>query len=393
MNYNEKLSEKVKKLKPSGIRKFFDVVLEIKDALSLGVGEPDFVTPWSIRNAAIKSIQKGYTQYTSNSGLLELREMISKYLNTRYNIKYNPNNEIVVTVGASEAIDLSMRAILNEGDEVLVPEPSYVSYSPCVLMNGGVPVPVECTADNGFILTPEHIEKHITPKTKAVLLPYPANPTGGIMDKESLEKISKTIIKHNLLVISDEIYSELTYGGRHVSIASIEGMRERCIVINGFSKSFAMTGWRLGYFAAPKEIAEAMLKLHQYFIMCAPTNSQYAALEALKEGLQDGFASVEEMREEYDKRRRFMVDAFCKMGLKCHEPKGAFYVFPDVSVTGMDGEQFAEKLLKEKKVAVVPGASFGESCGNYIRCSYAYSMKTLELAISKISEFVKEYSK
>jgi aminotransferase len=390
MNYDKVLSEKIKKIKPSGIRKFFDLVIEIKDAVSLGVGEPDFITPWSIRNAAIRSVQKGYTQYTSNSGLFELREKIAEYLSVRYNLKYNPKNEIVVTVGASEAIDLSMRAIINPGDEILIPEPSYVSYSPCVIMAGGIPVPIKCIAENSFKLTPENIEKNITSKTKAVLLPYPTNPTGGIMDRESLEKVAAVIKKYDLLVISDEIYSELTYGAKHVSIASLEGMKERCIVINGFSKSFAMTGWRLGYFAAPEEITAAMLKLHQYVIMCAPTNSQYAALEALTEGLKDNFALVEEMREEYDKRRRFIVNAFNNMGLKCPEPLGAFYVFPDVSCTGMDGGEFAEKLLKEKKVAVVPGDSFGNFGINHIRCSYAYSMKTLDYAVGKISEFVKE---
>lgn len=390
MNYDKILSEKVKNIKPSGIREFFDIVLENKEAVSLGVGEPDFVTPWSIRNAAIKSIQKGYTQYTSNSGLLELREKIGEYLNKRYNLNYNYKNEIVLTVGASEAIDLALRAIANNGDEIIVPEPSYVSYSPCVIMSGGLPIPVKCEAKEGFKLNAENLEKVITKKTKALILPYPNNPTGGIMDKQSLFEISKVIKKYDLMVISDEIYSELTYTGRHISIASLEDMKERCIVINGFSKSFAMTGWRLGYFAAPEKIASAMLKLHQYVIMCAPTASQYAALEALKEGLDDNFSAVEEMKEEYNRRRRFIVNAFNEIGLKCYQPYGAFYVFPDVSSTGLNGEQFARKLLKSKNVAVVPGVSFGDCGNNFIRCSYAYSMKTLDYAMEKISEFVKE---
>ena len=390
MNYDEKISRKLKMIKPSGIRKFFDLVLEEKDAVSLGVGEPDFITPWSIRNAAIKSIQKGYTQYTSNSGMLELREKIAEYLNARFGLSYNPKSEIVVTVGASEAIDLALRSIIDDGDEVIVPEPSYVSYSPCVIMSGGIPVPAECRAEEGFRLSPEALEKKITEKTKALILPYPNNPTGAIMDKESLEKIAEVIKKHDLLVISDEIYAELTYLGKHVSIASIEGTRERCIVINGFSKAFAMTCWRLGYFAAPEPLACAMLKLHQYVIMCAPTNAQHAALQALTEGLSDGFAAVEEMKEEYDRRRRFIVDAFNRMGLECYPPYGAFYVFPKVSSTGLDGESFAEKLLKAKKVAVVPGISFGECGRDFIRCSYAYSMKVLMYAVEKIGEFVEE---
>lgn len=390
MNYDDIISEKLKKLKPSGIRKFFDLVLEQKDAVSLGVGEPDFITPWSIRNAAIKSIQKGYTQYTSNSGLLELREKIAEYLKERYGLSYEPRSEIVVTVGASEAIDLALRSIINDGEEVVVPEPSYVSYSPCVVMSGGIPLPVECRAEDGFKLTPEALEKRLTKKTKALILPYPNNPTGAIMDLDSLRKIAEVAKKHDIIVISDEIYSELTYVGKHVSIASLDGMRERTIVINGFSKSFAMTGWRLGYFAAPAEIAKAMLKLHQYVIMCAPTNAQYAALEALTEGLSDGFSAIEEMKEEYDRRRRFIASAFNGMGLSCYQPFGAFYVFPKVSSTGLDGEQFAEKLLKAKKVAVVPGSSFGECCREFIRCSYAYSMKALTYAVEKIGEFVEE---
>lgn len=390
MNYDKLLSDKIKQIQPSGIRRFFDIVNEIEDAISLGVGEPDFITPWSVRNSAIKSIQKGYTQYTSNSGLLELRQKIAEYMNVRYSLSYDPKTEIVLTVGASEAIDLALRALLNEGDEVLLPEPSYVSYLPCIRMCGGVPVPITCTADNGFIITPEQIEKQLTDKTKALILPYPNNPTGGIMTRENLIEIAKVLRDKNIAVISDEIYSELTYGQDHVSIASIEGMRDKTIVINGFSKSFAMTGWRVGYFAAPKELAASLLKLHQYVIMCAPTVSQYAALTALTDGLEGGFEVVNEMREEYNRRRRFMVKAFNDMGLKCHTPYGAFYVFPSVSSTGLNGEQFAEQLLQSKKVAVVPGISFGQSGEYFIRCSYAYSMKTLDRAVTKIAEFVQE---
>lgn len=387
MNYNDILSEKIKKIKPSGIRKFFDLVLNNKDAVSLGVGEPDFITPWSVREAAIKSIQKGYTQYTSNSGLLQLREKICLYLKCRYGLEYN-TEEVVVTVGASEAIDISVRALLNEGDEVIIPEPSYVSYAPAVIMSGGVAVALKC--DDSFKVRASQLEKCITGKTKAIILSYPNNPTGAIMRREELEQIAEVIIKHNIIVITDEIYSELTYGAKHVSIASLKDMRERCIVINGFSKSFAMTGWRVGFYAAPKPLAQAMLKLHQYVIMCAPTVAQYAALQALTEGLEDGFAAVVEMREEYNRRGRFVANAFNKAGLKCQNPDGAFYVFPDVSSTGLDGEQFATLLLEKKNIAVVPGVSFGECGKNYIRCSYAYSIKTLSYALEKIAEFVEE---
>ncbi|MCI5819339.1 MAG: aminotransferase class I/II-fold pyridoxal phosphate-dependent enzyme [Acidaminococcus sp.] len=390
IDYSKILTKRVQDIKPSGIRKFFDVVSEIKGAISLGVGEPDFITPWSMRNEAIKSIQKGYTQYTSNAGILKLRELISEYLKRSQNLTYNPTDEIIVTVGASEAIDLSLRALLDSGDEVLIPEPSYVSYVPCVELAGAVPVPIKCTADNGFIVTKEELEKVITPKSKVLILPYPNNPTGGIMTKVQLEAIRETIIKHNLVVLSDEIYGDLTYGSTHCSIASLDGMRERTILVSGFSKAFAMTGWRLGYLAAPKEIVYAAYKIHQYTIMCAPTASQYAAIAALEEGLEDGFQTVAAMRDEYDKRRRYILARLNEMGLKCFEPKGAFYVFPCVKSTGLDGDEFSLKLLEKEKVAVVPGSAFG-SCGkDYVRISYAYSIKALDEALNRIEKFLKE---
>lgn len=382
------VSKAAKNIKPSGIRKFFDIVAEMDDAISLGVGEPDFVTPWGIRQAGIQSIRKGFTQYTSNKGMPELRSRISEYLKARFSVDYAPQN-IVVTVGASEAIDLSLRAICNPGDEILVPDPCYVSYAPCVELCGGVPVSVQCTAENAFKLTPEMIEAVITPKTKAIIFPYPTNPTGGIMEREYLEAIVPVIEKHDLLVISDEIYAELTYGGQHVSIASLPRMKERTVLINGFSKAFAMTGWRIGYVAGPTDVLNAILKIHQYCIMCANTASQHAALYALEEGFQDGFQSVNEMREEYDKRRRFMVKSLNDLGLTCFEPKGAFYVFPSVASTGMSGEEFAEKLLLTERVAVVPGSAFGESAKNHVRCSYASSMKNLTEAIERIARFLK----
>ncbi len=386
------VSSKVKNLKPSGIRKFFDLVYEMKDAISLGVGEPDFITPWSIRDAGIRSIQKGFTQYTGNRGLAGLRENISRYLKERFSVSY-PADRIIVTVGASEGIDLALRACLEDGDEVLLPDPCYVSYEPCVTLAGGVPVTIDCNASNGFIVTKEELEKKITPKTKAIILAYPNNPTGGIMTKEQLEAIVPVIKKHDLLVISDEIYAELTYGQNHVSIASLDGMAERTVLINGFSKAFAMTGWRLGYVCAPAEVDEGMFKIHQYGIMCAPSASQYAANYALTEGLEDGFTAVKEMREEYNRRRRFVVKSFNDMGLTCFEPKGAFYVFPSVESTNLSGEEFAEKLLRAEKVAVVPGSAFGGCGTNHIRCSYATSMAKLTEAMERIERFVKSLKK
>ncbi len=383
------LSERAKKIRPSGIRKFFDMASERKDVISLGVGEPDFITPWEIRNAGIQSVKKGYTQYTSNSGLKALREEISTYLDNRFNAKFSPEN-IVITVGASEAIDITLRAIVNEGDEILIPDPSYVSYKPCVELLGGVPVCVPCSWENGFKLTSENLEKVITEKTKAIIFPYPNNPTGGIMEREFIDKIVPVILKHDLLVISDEIYAELSYGKTHCSVASIPALKDRVVLISGFSKSFAMTGWRVGYVCAPVEIKQTLLKIHQYTTICAPIFAQYAALAGLQQGEKDGFSSVVEMKNQYDKRRKFMYNSFLEMGLDCFEPKGAFYVFPSVKSLGMTGEEFALKLLEEKKIAVVPGNAFGEFGEYHVRVSYAYSMKNLVEAMERIAEFVNE---
>lgn len=385
------VNERALGLKPSGIRKYFDIVQTMPDAISLGVGEPDFVTPWDIRGSAIRSIQRGYTQYTGNRGLPELRDKISRYLSERFAAEYPPER-IIVTVGASEGIDLALRAICDTGDEILVPDPAYVSYAPIISLCGGVPVSVKCDAGNGFIITPSALEEAVTPRTKALILAYPNNPTGGIMTEEQLKQIVPVIEKHDLLVISDEIYAELTYGGRHCSIASIGTMKERTVLLNGFSKAFAMTGWRVGFVCAPEEIDKAMLKIHQYTILCAPRMSQHAAVSALQEGFEDGFASVEEMRSEYDKRRRFLVKSFNDMGLSCFEPRGAFYAFPSVKSTSLTGEQFANALLRSERVAVVPGDAFG-SCGEYhIRCSYATGMAQLSEAVERIARFVKRLS-
>ncbi len=374
-------------LPPSGIRKFFDIVQSMEGAISLGVGEPDFVTPWYIRDAAVRSVKRGLTQYTGNRGLKELRENICRYMNERFAVPCTPERTIV-TVGASEAIDLTMRAICEEGDEILVPQPCYVSYAPTIVLAGGTPVAVNCSASDGFIFTPENLESAITPKTKALILAYPNNPTGAVMTKEQLERIIPVIEKHDLLVVSDEIYAELTYGKKHVSIASIGNMAARTVVINGFSKAFAMTGWRVGFVCAPKEIDDAMFKIHQYCIMCAPRVSQHAANAALAEGFADGFSVVEQMREDYSRRGTFLVNAFNSLGLKCFRPQGAFYVFPYVGGTGMDGEQFATRLLKEQKVAVVPGGAFGEAGSMHVRASYATSQSELYEAIDRISTFV-----
>lgn len=383
------VSDRAKSIKPSGIRKFFDLCAGSSDIISLGVGEPDFTTPWQISEVGIKTIREGKTQYTSNKGLESLRVEISSYLKNRYNVEYSAD-EIMVTIGASEAIDVTLRAIINQGDEILVPEPCYVSYAPCIELCGGVAVGVACKAENGFKLLPSDLESVITPKTKALILPYPNNPTGAIMEKQYLEKIVSVIEKNDLLVISDEIYAELTYGEEHCSIASFPEMAKRTVYISGFSKAFAMTGWRIGYVCAKGEVFDAMLKIHQYSIICAPIFSQYAALEALLLGKDDDYFVVKQMKEEYDKRRKFMIKTFNDMGLTCFEPKGAFYVFPSVKSTGLDGQAFAEKLLLKKRVAVVPGSAFGD-CGNYfIRCSYAYSIKNLIKATDKIREFVLE---
>ncbi len=391
MNYADKINKRVSEMPQSGIRKFFDIASELDDCVSLGVGEPDFVTPWEIRDAAIKSIQAGRTQYTSNAGLLSLREEIALYLSSRFDARYDPKNEIIVTVGASEAIDLSLRTLVSEGDEVLVPSPSYVSYAPSVRLAGGVPVPLNTSAEQEFKLTPELIEAAVTDKTKAIILPYPNNPTGAIMTREELLRISPVILKHDLMVISDEIYAELTYGNRgHYSVAAVEGMRERTVLINGFSKAFAMTGWRLGYLAAPVEIVSQIYKIHQYTIMCASTFSQVGGEAALRIGREDGYRMVEEMRSAYDIRRRYLRSELNKMGLNCFEPKGAFYVFPSVKCTGMSGDEFAERLLFSKRVAVVPGSAFGESGRDFIRCSYATKLSDLKKAVARIKAFMCE---
>lgn len=386
------LSHRAKNIKPSGIRRFFDIVSEREDVISLGVGEPDFITPWEIRDAGIQTLKRGYTQYTSNKGLPALRKEISEYLKENYNVDFSAD-QTMITVGASEAIDAVLRATVNEGDEVLIPDPSYVSYKPCVELNGGVPVSVPCDGENGFKLTKENLEKVLTKKSKILIFPYPNNPTGGIMESEFIEQIIPLIIEHDLLVVSDEIYAELTYGKKHVSIASYPELNGRVVLISGFSKAFAMTGWRVGYAAAPTEILNTMLKIHQYSIICAPIFSQYAALAGLKEGKKNGFSSIREMCEEYDKRRKFMYRTFTEMGLSCFEPKGSFYIFPCVKDTGMTGEQFATELLEKEKVAVVPGDAFGEFGKYYVRCSYAYSMKNLIEATDRIARFVKSIKK
>lgn len=378
------LADKVVEIKPSGIRKFFDIVTEMKDAISLGVGEPDFDTPWHIRDEGIKSLEKGKTFYTSNSGLKELRAEICNYLMRSQGLKYEPENEVLITVGGSEAIDIGLRAMVNPGDEVLIPQPSYVSYEPCTILAGATPVIIDLKAENEFRLTAKELEDAITDKTKLLILPFPNNPTGAIMEKKDLEEIAEVIRKHDIYVMSDEIYAELTYKGEHVSIATLPGMQERTILINGFSKAYAMTGWRLGYACGPKEILAQMTKIHQFAIMCAPTTSQYAAVEALK----NGDADVAEMRTAYNQRRRFLMDAFRKMGLDCFEPYGAFYVFPCIKEFGMTSEEFATRFLEEEKVAVVPGTAFGDSGEGFLRISYAYSLENLGIAIERLERFV-----
>lgn len=380
------LNNKVVNIKPSGIRKYFDIVTEMKDAISLGVGEPDFDTPWHVREEGIYSLEKGKTFYTSNSGLAELKDEIAIYLKRKFSLEYNAKSEVLVTVGGSEAIDLALRAMLDEGDEVLIPQPSYVSYLPCVELADGVPVIVELKQENDFKLTKEDIIDKITDRTKILVMPFPNNPTGAIMTREELKDIVDIVLEKDLFVISDEIYSELTYGTKHVSIAEFPGMKERTIVINGFSKSYAMTGWRLGYAVGPELIIKQMTKIHQFAIMCAPTTSQYAAVEALKNGDED----IERMREAYDQRRRFLVASFREMGIECFEPFGAFYVFPCIKSFGMTSDEFAEKLLYSKRLAVVPGTAFGDCGEGFLRISYAYSIEKLKVAMERIAEFVKE---
>ena len=378
------LSKKVVEIKPSGIRKFFDIVSEMKDAISLGVGEPDFDTPWHIREEGIYSLERGRTFYTSNAGLKELKEEIVRYLKRRCELEYEAN-QVLVTVGGSEAIDIGLRAMLDQGDEVLIPQPCYVSYLPCVTLADGVPVTINLKAENEFRLTKQELLDSITEKTKVLIMPFPNNPTGSIMERKDLEEIAEVVIEKDLFVISDEIYSELTYGQDHVSIASLPGMKERTIVINGFSKSYAMTGWRLGYAVGPKAIIDQMIKIHQFAIMCAPTTSQYAAVEALKNGDDD----VAKMREAYDQRRRYLVTRFNEMGMPCFEPKGAFYVFPCIKDFGMTSDEFASTLLQEEKVAVVPGTAFGDCGEGFLRISYAYSIENLKIALDRIENFVR----
>ncbi len=381
------LSQTITTIPPSGIRKFFDIVSEMKDAISLGVGEPDFDTPWHIREEGIFSLEKGQTFYTSNAGLKELKIEICNYLERRFQVSYDFKDECMVTVGGSEAIDIALRAMLDPGDEVLIPQPSYVSYPPCTILAGGVPVSIQLEEKDQFRLTKEKLLAAITPKTKVLILPFPNNPTGSIMELEDLQAIAEVIEEHDLYVISDEIYSELTYTGNHVTIASLPGMKERTVLINGFSKSYAMTGWRLGYACAPKVILQQMLKIHQFAIMCAPTTSQYAAVEALRNGDED----VAEMREAYDERRKYLVKAFNDIGMDCYEPQGAFYVFPCINRFGMSSDEFALKLLEEEKVAVVPGTAFGDCGEGYLRVSYAYSLKNLQKAMERIERFCERY--
>ena len=378
------LADTIVNIKPSGIRKFFDLDSEMKDAISLGVGEPDFDTPWHIRDEGIYSLERGRTFYTSNAGLKELKEEIANYLRRRVHVDYDDRHEVLVTVGGSEAIDMAMRVMLNPGEEVLIPQPSYVSYEPCTIMAGGKPVIIELKAENEFRLTPEELLEHITDKTKLLVLPFPNNPTGAIMEQKDLEAIAKVIIEKDLYVLSDEIYSELTYKEDHVSIASIPDMQERTILINGFSKAYAMTGWRLGYACGPRKIIEQMTKLHQYAIMCAPTTSQYAAVEALRNGDDD----VAMMREAYNQRRRYLVHAFKEMGLECFEPYGAFYIFPCIKEFGMTSEEFASRFLMEEKVAVVPGTAFGDCGEGFLRISYAYSLENLKEALGRMQKFI-----
>ena len=389
IDYDQMLSSRAMELKPSGIRKFFDILEEMQDVVSLTVGQPDFDTPWHIREAGIRSLEEGRTYYTSNSGTVELRREISAYQKRRFGLEYDPKNEIIVTVGGSEAIDLALRAVVNIGDEVIVPEPCFVCYSPLVTLAGGAPVTINLRAENDFRLTAAELEAAITPKTKAVVLAFPNNPTGAVLDGNDLENLAEVIRRHNILVISDEIYAELTYGERHVSIASLDGMRERTIIAAGFSTSYAMTGWRLGYTLAPPEITAQMLKIHQFAIMCAPTASQFAAVEAVRNGDED----IEFMKSEYDGRRRFVVSGLHDMGIDCFVPRGAFYVFPDISGFGMTSEEFCGRLLREKHVAIVPGTAFGECGEGFARISYAYSLRHLEKALKRMEEFINDLQK
>ena len=381
------ISEKIDNLSPSGIRKFFDLISSVEGVISLGVGEPDFVTPWHIREAAIYSLEKGYTMYTSNQGFLELRQKLANYLESHYKLSYDPETELLITVGVSEGLDLALRAILDPGDEVIMPDPCYVAYPACTTLAGGIPVTVPVTEENGFKIKADDIEQRITQKTKAILIGYPANPTGAVMQKDELTHIAELAKQYNILVISDEVYGQLVYGVEHTCLASLPGMKERTILLNGFSKAYAMTGWRIGYAAAKQEIISAMTRIHQYTILCAPIMGQTAALEALKEGTDE----IEAMVAEYDQRRRFMVKQLRKIGLSCFEPKGAFYTFPSIEITGMTSEEFAERLLFEEKVAVVPGSAFGMAGEGYIRCCYATSIQEIEEALKRMGKFIEKY--
>ena len=385
MDYSKVLNRRIQAVPPSGIRKFFDLLEEMPDAISLGIGEPDFITPWHIRDAGIYSLEKGFTKYTPNKGLSELRREISKYLMRRFDLSYDPNEQIIVTVGGSEGLDLALRCVLEPGDEVIVPTPSFVCYGPLTSMSLGTPVYVETKVENEFRLTPEELRAAITPKTKALVLPYPCNPTGGIMAREDLEAIAEVLRKTNIVVISDEIYAELTYGeASHVSIATIPGMYERTILVNGFSKAYSMTGWRMGYVCAPAPLTGQMVKLHQYGIMSAPTMSQYAAIEAMKYGDED----IRQMQEEYDGRRRFLLGGFREMGLECFEPKGAFYMFPCIRSTGMNSDEFCTEFLKAEQVAVIPGSAFGPGGEGFVRCCYAASLQNLDEALKRMKRFI-----
>ena len=387
IDYQHFLNDRISSVKPSGIRKFFDIAVEMDNVISLSIGEPDFQTPWHIREEGIRSLELGKTWYTPNRGFIELRQAVSDYYKRRFNVGYDAATQVLITVGGSEGIDLCFRTIVNEGDEVLIPEPSFVCYNPLTVMAGGVPVTIETKAENNFRLTPDELESAITEKTKMVVLPFPNNPTGAIMEREDLEKIAEIIKKHNLFVLSDEIYGELTYGGKkHVSIAEIDGMKERTLIVSGFSKAYAMTGWRLGYILGPAEVVEQIVKLHQYGIMSSPTTAQYAAIEALKNGDDD----VAEMRSDYDIRRRLIVGKLNEIGLDCFEPLGAFYTFPCIKSTGLSSDEFATRLVKEKRVAVVPGTAFGECGEGYVRISYAQSLKNIKVALKRIEEFVRE---
>lgn len=387
IDYSKVLNTAVAEIKPSGIRKFFDIAATMDDVISLGVGEPDFQTPWQIRKAGINSLERGRTKYSANRGTIELRREIARYLNRRYDLSYKPETEILVTVGGSEAIDGAIRAVVAPGDEVIIPQPSYVCYEPITVLAGGVPVIIETKAENDFKVTPEELKKAITPKTKALVLPYPCNPTGAIMERADIEAIAEIIKDTNIIVISDEIYSELIYGDcNHVPAAAVDGMWERTVTVNGFSKAYSMTGWRLGYAFGPEPLLKQITKIHQYAIMCAPTTSQYAAVEALKNGDE----SIEHMREEYNRRRRLIVNSFNKLGLTCREPKGAFYAFPCIESTGLSSDEFCEKLLQSKKVAVVPGTAFGKGGEGYVRASYCYSTEHIIKALARIGEFIEE---